>query len=362
MIGWRTRALLLASLVLLSACTVEPPVGAPASRVTTSAPTISAASAPSTAPGDVGAAASATPVPARSTASAPPTTLTSPTANASHAITTVFLILMENHNWSDIYQRSAAPYINTTLLPEASYAQRYYNPPNIHPSEPNYLWLEAGTNFGIANDRDPRVNHQSTSAHLVTLLTQAGISWKSYQEDISGTTCPLTSHGLYAPKHNPMVYFDDVTNSNDPKSTTCIGHVRPYAELATDLQNNTVARYNFITPNLCHDMHGAPQCATANLVTVGDTWLSTAAPPILDSPAYQHGGLLLITWDEGEGSDGPIGMIALSPVAKGGGYANTIRYTHSSTLRTIQEILDVTPLLGDAAQATDLRDLFTAFP
>src|SRR4051812_42482417 len=92
MIGWHTRALLLASLVLLSACTVEPPVGAPASRVTTSAPTISAANAPSTAPGDGGAAASATPVPARSTASAPSTTLTSPTASASHAITTVFLI------------------------------------------------------------------------------------------------------------------------------------------------------------------------------------------------------------------------------------------------------------------------------
>ena len=93
-----------------------------------------------------------------------------------------------------------------------------------------------------------------------------------------------------------------------------------------------------------------------------DAWLSTAVPPILASPAYQHGGLLLITWDEGEGGDGPIGMIVLSPVAKGGGYANTIRYTHSSTLRTIQEIFDLTPLLGDATQATDLRDLFTVFP
>lgn len=37
-------------------------------------------------------------------------------------------------------------------------------------------------------------------------------------------------------------------------------------------------------------------------------------------------------------------------------------YTHSSTLRTIQEPLGVTPLLGDAARATDLRDLFVKFP
>ncbi len=51
-------------------------------------------------------------------------------------------------------------------------------------------------------------------------------------------------------------------------------------------------------------------------------------------------------------------MIALSPFAKGDGYANTIPYTHSSTLRTIQRIFGVTPFLGDAAQATDLSDLF----
>ncbi len=55
-------------------------------------------------------------------------------------------------------------------------------------------------------------------------------------------------------------------------------------------------------------------------------------------------------------------MIVLSPDAKGGGYSNTIRYTHSSTLRTLEEIFGVTPLLGDASQANDLRDLFKTFP
>src|SRR5205807_2777846 len=140
----------------------------------------------------------------------------------------------------------SAPYINNTLLPMASHAEQDYNPPGIHPSEPNYLWLEAGTNFGITNDADPAANHQSTKLHLVTLLANAHITWKSYQEDISGTVCPLTSMGAYAPKHNPMVFFDDVTNSNDPHSASCIVHVRPYSELGTDLQKNTVARYNFI--------------------------------------------------------------------------------------------------------------------
>jgi hypothetical protein len=293
-----------------------------------------------------------------------PTVTPAPTATpciGCPTIQTVFVILMENHNWSQIKNSASAPYINDTLLPMAAYAEQYYNPPGIHPSEPNYLWLEAGTNFGVFNDAAPSSNHQSTTNHLVTQLTAAGISWKTYQEDISGTNCPLTSQGLYAPKHNPFVYFDDVTNTNDPMSASCIAHMRPYSELANDLTNNTVARYNFITPNLCNDMHDS--CAPlSNPVKQGDTWLSTVVPPILTSPAYTNLGVLLITWDEGVASDGPIGMIVLSPHGKGGGYSNTIHYTHSSTLRTLQEIFGVSPLLGDAANATDLSDLFTALP
>src|SRR5215472_7017815 len=57
-------------------------------------------------------------------------------------IKTVFLILMENHNWEDIFgNTTSAPYMNGTLLPMASYATQYYNPPSLHPSLPNYLWL-----------------------------------------------------------------------------------------------------------------------------------------------------------------------------------------------------------------------------
>src|SRR5215472_14060552 len=278
------------------------------------------------------------------------------TVNASvSAIKTVFIILMENNNWSSIKGNTTAPYINNTLLAIGSHAEQYYNPPGIHPSEPNYLWLEAGTNFGISDDNDPAVNHQSTTMHLVSLLKNANISWKSYDEDIDGTSCPLTSVNQYAPKHNPFVFFDDVTNTNDPASAYCIAHVRPYTELANDLTNNTVASYNFITPNQCNDMHS---CS----IGTGDTWLSNNVPTIMNSTAYQQGGAIFITWDEGEGGDGPIGMIVLSPKAKGGGYQNTIHYNHGSTLRTIQEIFNVTSLLGDAANQTDLSDLFVSFP
>jgi len=284
------------------------------------------------------------------------------TAQNGH-IQTVWIIVMENHNWSQIHGSSSAPYINNTLLPMASHAEQYFNPLLNHPSLPNYLWLEAGTNFGIHNDNPPSANHQSTTQHLVTLLENAGISWRAYEENISGTECPLTDSGLYAVRHDPFVYFDDVTENLNPAAPRCINHVRPFTELPSDLANNNVARFNFITPNVCDDMHDS--CApTNNPILQGDTWLAQNLPAILNSAAYQNGGAVFITWDEGEDSllDGPIGMIVLSPFAKGHGYQNFIHYTHGSTLRTMEEIFGVTPLLRDAAKQNDLHDLFAVFP
>jgi phosphatidylinositol-3-phosphatase len=109
-------------------------------------------------------------------------------------------------------------------------------------------------------------------------------------------------------------------------------------------------------------MHDATGCATTDAVKNGDTWLAQQLPTIFASSAYKKGGAVLVTWDESEKGDFPIGMIVLSPLAKGHGYANTVAYSHSSTLRTMQEIFGVGPFLRDAANATSLRDLFTAYP
>ncbi len=273
-------------------------------------------------------------------------------------IQTVFIILMENEDWSAIEGSTNAPYINNVLLPMASHCEQYFTPPGLHPSLPNYLWFEAGTDFGILDDNDPSIDHQSTTNHLVTLLHNAGISWKAYEEDITGTQVPLNNFNEYAVRHDPFVYFDDVTGTNDPNNAFGIAHIRPYTELAGDLANNMVARYNFITPNVCDDGHDS--CAPlSNPILQTDTWLANELPKILNSAAYSNNGAVFITWDEG--NDGPIGMIVLSPLARGGGYFNSIHYTHGSTLRTFQEIFGVGPLLNDAANETDLGDLFAPF-
>jgi phosphatidylinositol-3-phosphatase len=278
------------------------------------------------------------------------------------AIKTVFIIVMENKDWADIQGSASAPYLNSTLLPAASFATQYSNS-GLHPSEPNYLWLEGGTDYGIRDDDDPASHHLPNRDHLVSLLTQAGISWRAYQEGIDGTECPITSRGLYAAKHNPFVFFDDVTDGNNPRSATCIAHVRPLPELAADLTSGSVARYNFITPDLCNDMHNSSGCATSDSIANGDRWLADWIPRIRQSSAYLDGGAIFLTWDESAPpGDHPFGFILLSPLAKGGGYSNAIRYSHSSTLRSLQIIFGVGPLLCDATNANDLSDLFRTFP
>ena len=55
-------------------------------------------------------------------------------------------------------------------------------------------------------------------------------------------------------------------------------------------------------------------------------------------------------------------MSVLSPAAREYADHNAIPSTHSSTLRTLEEIDGVRPRLGDARNATDLSDLIATFP
>lgn len=279
-------------------------------------------------------------------------------ASAHTNVQTVFIIVMENVSWSSIKGSPSAPYINHTLLPASSYCEQFYQPPGYSSSLPNYIWLEAGTNFGITTSPLPASSQISSTNHLVTQLDHAGISWRTYQESISGNDCPTNSVAPYVAWHNPFLYFTDIAGS----STNCIARNRPYTELARDLTNNTVARYNFIVPNLCNDMHDDPVCpATFDRIRTGDNWLASEIPRLMRSSAYSNRGAIFLTWDESTlpGTPTiPIGMIVTSPLAKGGGYAATNRYDHASTLRTMQEIFGVRQFLFGAAAAASLSDLF----
>jgi hypothetical protein len=121
-----------------------------------------------------------------------------PPAAASGAIKTVFLIMMENHSWGTIKASKSAGFINM-IAQAGAHAENYYTPAGNHPSEPNYIWLEAGDNLNITDDNPPANNHQATKDHQTSQLEAKGISWKAYVEDMPAGICPLTATGLYDP-------------------------------------------------------------------------------------------------------------------------------------------------------------------
>jgi len=113
---------------------------------------------------------------------------------------------MENHNWTQpanqftggiqqIYQNPNAPFINSlvngtayavidgsvvNISEQVAYATNYTNVlataggnnPHIHPSEPNYIWAEAGSNFGVLNDADPFVSGNNQTDTILATLAQ----------------------------------------------------------------------------------------------------------------------------------------------------------------------------------------------
>jgi hypothetical protein len=267
----------------------------------------------------------------------------------SSAVKTVFVIVMSTQSWTDIKGSTNAPYINNILLPNAAVASAYSALPT-GATLANSLFLEAGTDFGMTINVPPSTFHFNTNKHLVDLLEAAGISWKTYVEDISGADCPLISNGNYSVSANPFVFFDDIQMNG----TRCLQRVRPYSELATDLSGGNVARYNFIRPNTCDSM-----LQLACGVAAGDKWLSQEVPKILFSDAYKTGGALFILWDHPGPNGGSVGMILLSPFGKHS-YVNSIPYSHASTLRTMEEIFGVMPWLGAASGQPSLEDLFTS--
>jgi hypothetical protein len=280
----------------------------------------------------------------------------------------VFVIMMENQNSTDIYGSSKAPYLNQ-LMGKYAYSANFQDVlPASLPSEPHYVWLEAGTNafsdHTFSTDSDPSSsNSTGSSAHLVNLLTEKGLSWTAYQEGISSTTgaCPVKSSSstFYAAKHNPFVFFRDISGNPPGKTTAgCSSHMKPITQLASDLSAGTVAHYNLITPNLCHDMHGAIGCPLTTIQS-GDDWLKANLPAIL-SYASANQGVVFITWDETEGETTQP-FVVVGPHVKAG-YKGTVLYNMSSVLKSMQEIFQVTPLLGHAADPStnDLSDLFVA--
>lgn len=264
--------------------------------------------------------------------------LTAAHAQSVQRIGTVWYILLENRNFTanetsggtQIYGSPAAPYINSLITPgnpnaaQVSYCTAYHNvlavydgsSPSIHPSEPNYIWMECGSNLSKLNDNDPygtglSVNSMNTfltanpaysGQNLCGLLQAAGLTWRAYSEgtnqlNTSGTnanlggtltvtpapqsmwTVPLASFSgtnaaytnpyngshqwNFAAKHTGSLFFaatngtTSLTVANTATTNPEAIYYSPLPDLTADLNAGTCAQYNVITPDQYNDMHTA---------------------------------------------------------------------------------------------------------
>jgi phosphatidylinositol-3-phosphatase len=258
----------------------------------------------------------------------------------------IFVIVMENKEYSQILGSDDAPYLNQ-LASTYAVASRYYGV--RHPSLPNYLALISGSTQGITDDC-PTCTLDATN--LADQIESRGKAWRAYMEDLpspcfNGPTANmnLLGRGGYARKHNPWLYFDDIRGN----PTRC-QRVVPLSQWQSDIQKGQLPDFVWFTPNLQHDMHDGT-------VAEGDAWLAGFVPSILASPAWQQNGVLFIVWDEGTSNAGPNGKaaggrtLALVVAAQGKrGYKSDAVYNQYSLLRTIEEAWQL-GYLGHAGDA-----------
>jgi phosphatidylinositol-3-phosphatase len=283
-----------------------------------------------------------------------------------NSIKHVFVIAMENEDASDIYTANGSTSYITSLIRQYASASRFEDELPKLPSEPHYIWMEAGNNaFAdrlFANDADPSsVNSTASIDHLVSQIRRSrNVTWMTYQESLSAASgsCPIHSIGLYAAKHNPFVFFQDVAGNPPSKENAyCAEHSKPYGNLVTDMAANDIANYVFISPNLCNDMHGARACPSRDNVKTGNDWLRSELPGLI-SWADANSGVILVTWDQGSSQRKFIPFLAIGKYAKAH-FVSGVSFNHGSIMKSVEEIFQL-PILPTVSSSADLSDLFTS--
>ena len=262
----------------------------------------------------------------------------------------IFVVVLENKEIDRVRQNESAPFLNR-LAADYGLATRYYAV--SHPSLPNYLALLAGDTLGVADNCEKCFQAAPT---LVDQLEAAGLTWKAYFESMpSPCYVGSTRDGLYVQKHNPFIYFDSIRNNPG----RC-GRIVPLGQLGADFDAGDIANLVWIGPNMDNSTHDGS-------IADGDAWLAAHIPAILNSPAFQENGLLVVTYDEGDSDEGCCGQrkgggrimtVLASPLSKRG-FALDTPVSHYSLLRTIEDAWGLEHLghAGDAA-VENLAELF----
>jgi acid phosphatase len=160
-----------------------------------------------------------------------------------------------------------------------------------HPSEPNYLAVVVGDEFGMNNDDFHQI--PSNVSTVADLLDARGISWGEYQEGLPyagfqgfNYSNQQTFHNDYVRKHNPLIMENSVTDSD-----TRPLQIKNFTWFEKDLKDRKLPQWSFITPNMTNDVHDTN-------ITFGGKWALDFLTPLLEDEYFMKDTLVLLTFDE----------------------------------------------------------------
>lgn len=240
----------------------------------------------------------------------------------------VVVVVEENHSYGDIIGNTAeAPYLNALARRGAVFTHSFAV---RHPSQPNYLALFSGSTQGLRGDSCP---HTYTAPTLASMLHDAGLSFAGYAESLPRAGYPGCVKGPYVRRHAPWTDFRGVPG----------GVNLPWSDFPRDY--SALPTVAFVIPDLRHDMHDGT-------VREADTWLRRN----LDGYArwaMTHRSLLVVTWDEDDGSvANHIPTLLVGEQVRPGRYPE--RIDHYRVLRTLETAYGLRGTGSSAAPITDV--------
>ncbi len=286
------------------------------------------------------------------------------TVSSSAPFQYIVTILMENNGLCDVTPSlvsgcgsASNPARYITSLAQSYGFNTHYTGVG-HPSEPNYVALLGGSTFGYTSDG--YCCFQLNSPNLVDRLDAAGLSWKAFAEDSSGSgTC-----GFMPPRsgdHYPFIDFSDMkTSARCANMLTTTSPLDP--EFLAAINGVTLPNYVWLTPNDSDNMHSSS-------ITIGDSYLAALVPLILSSRMFAtQKAALFIVFDEGNDfcptgnskSDCLVAEWAGPAVKKA--YSSTTSYNHYSYLSTLEANWNLASLTANDASAPPMTEFFGTSP
>jgi len=189
----------------------------------------------------------------------------------------IFVIVEENHGFSDVIGNPAAPNLNA-LANQFGLATDYFG--ISHPSEPNYVALLGGNTFGVNSD-NPYYTNTVSQPSLIQQLDKANISWKAYLQGLphpgyQGICYPANCNGepdkdpLYVSKHNAIGNFTTSRSAADWARQV------PMGRLGHDLLTGRVPAFSWSSPTSATTSTATRRTASTPATRVAPTHRTSA--------------------------------------------------------------------------------------